>query len=165
LDKEIWFELIKQWKSSGRGHYGLTFPFLIGALAIINKEEPTRKFVTDIFTKIITKPVTGFYGEVRWCGNIDEPVISVSHIENLPLISIKDSFKINGVTSLAFTTDLMDMFHLDCETAKECLNKLIEHTYSITKDNVFSKNGGVFTVFSNDDLHFISEISGVKSAY
>jgi len=162
LNNEVWFQLVKQWKDSGRGVYGLTFPFLVGALARIQDREPTKEFITELFASIIDNPVAGFYGEVRWCGNIDEPVISVNPLERLATVSIKDSFKHGEVTTLAFTTDLMNMFHLNCEDAKECLGKLIELTNEITQNSVFSKNAGSFTDFSEDDLYFISEVSGVK---
>jgi hypothetical protein len=77
MNSKIWFQLVKKWKDSGRGTYGLTFPFLIGALAELNKTAPTRKIIEELLDTIIRNPTTGFYSEVRWCGNINEPVISV----------------------------------------------------------------------------------------
>lgn len=162
MNNEAWFRLIKQWKDSGRGHYGLTFPFLVGALAKLKAQEPTREFVGSLFLSIMENPIPGYYGEVRWCGDINEPVLSVNPIDRLDSVSIKDDFKVCKITSLAFTTDLMSMFHLNCENAEECLEKLIERTHEITKDALFSKNNGAFTGFTEDDLHFIAEVLNVK---
>ncbi|EGR2699503.1 hypothetical protein NB491_07735 [Vibrio alginolyticus] len=159
---EIWFQLIKQWKESGRGKYGLTFPFLVGALAKLKVEDPTKEFITEVFTQIINNPVKDYYGEVRWCANIDEPVISVNQLDHLRNVSIKDSFKVGDVTSLAFTTDLMSMLHLDCDNANQCLKKLIDITHKFTKEKRFSKNKSIFSDFSEDDLRFISDVSALK---
>ncbi|KIU77931.1 hypothetical protein SZ13_21920 [Vibrio parahaemolyticus] len=118
---EFWFQLIKQWKESARGKYGLTFPLLVRALAKLKVEDPTQEFITEVFTQIINNPVEGYYGEVIWCEKINEPVISVNQLDHLRNVSIKDSFKVGDVTSLAFAADLMSMLHLDCDNADQCL--------------------------------------------
>lgn len=162
MKEHIWFEIVKEWKATGRGSYGVTFPFLVGALSNISGREPTKEFIEELFDSIIQCPVDGFYGEVRWCPNINEPVISVNPLNMLEKVSIKDSFKVGNITSLAFTTDLMSMFNLDCDNSTDCKNKLINMTCNVTKDAKFSKNNGIFTYFTDDDLHFISDVSGVN---
>lgn len=160
-DEEItmlWFELIKQWRESGRGSYGITFPFLVGALGFISKEEITKTYIEHVFDEIIKNPAAGYYSEVRWCGNIDEPVISINKIENLSNIAVKDSFKSNNCNSLVFTVDLMSMFHLDSNDAKDCLEKLILRTWGTVSQENYSKNGGQFTPFTDDDFTFINTV-------
>jgi hypothetical protein len=55
----------------------------------------------------------------------------------------------------------MDMFRLNCDNADECLEKLIDYTFDITKNSLFSKNAGIFTNFSRDDLEFIYGVAGM----
>ncbi|EON0824641.1 hypothetical protein ACNC24_004017 [Escherichia coli] len=102
----LWFELIKQWRDSGRGSYGVTFPFLVGSLSLMNKENITKNYIEKVFDEIINKPVPGYYSEVRWCGTINEPVISISKNEDISNIAVKDFFKSNDCYSLVFTEDI-----------------------------------------------------------
>jgi len=130
MKNPFWFNVIEQWKSMGKGEYGVTFPFLISAMANTNKKE------------IINNPVAGYYCEVRWCGNINEPVASIKKLEEIHKVSIKSKFicKNTQNTSLAFTTDLMSMFNLDCTSNKDCLNKLIGITLEKSLEgNYFKK--------------------------
>ncbi|EAA5452939.1 hypothetical protein ABKU35_000014 [Salmonella enterica] len=154
----LWFELVKQWRESGRGSYGITFPFLVGSLSLMNKENITKIYIEKIFDEIIHKPVAGYYSEVRWCGTINEPVVSISKIENISKIAVKDSFKSNNCYSLVFTEDLMSMFHLDSDNAQDCLEKLILRTWETVSNGCFSKNGGQFIPFTKDDLTFINAV-------
>lgn len=74
MAKPFWFQLIKEWRDQGMGQYGVSFPFLTGAIAKQSGSTIDHQFIDDIFNEIIINPVEGFYCEVRWCGNIDEPV-------------------------------------------------------------------------------------------
>lgn len=157
----FWFTIIEQWVLMEKGEYGVTFPFLAGAIAKKNNQEIDESFVKNLFQEIVSKPVTDYYCEVRWCGNIDEPVVSVKQIEDIHKVSIKSKFiceKSKNAT-LAFTTDLMSMFHFDCSNSKDCLNKLINMTFEKARDGKFSKNDGVFTSFTVDDIKFIETVS------
>lgn len=154
----IWFDLIEKWVMSGRGEYGISFPFLIGAIALKTNEDATGTLIDSIFEEILRNLVPGYYCEVRWCGNINELVASVKKIESIEQVAIKDKYDSGGQVSLAFTSDLMSMFNLNCETKEECLHKLKELTKSIVEKGVFSKNHGSFTEFTKDDLDFIDEV-------
>ena len=147
----------------GKGDYGVTFPFLIGAVAIDIEKKPDEKLITEIFDDMKNKPVNGYYCEVRWCGNINEPVVSVSRIENAPKVSLKAKYQVEEAISIGFTTDLMNMFHLNCETFDEGLAKLISYTHKLTKDNKFSKNKGEFTAFTDGDIDFIKSVQKLKN--
>lgn len=163
MNNKHWFNLVKEWKDSGRGFYGLTFPFLVGALSKIYEKDVSKEFIRDVFSSIKENPVAGYYAEVRWCGDIGEPVVSIKALDDLAGVSIKASFCRNSQTSLAFTTDLMSMFHLDCETAEECLEKLILRTNEFVQNGMFSKNNGAFGDFSSEEIKFISETTCPKT--
>ncbi|MCG9695743.1 hypothetical protein [Shewanella sp. Isolate11] len=154
----FWFDLIDKWVKSGRGQYGISFPFLVGAIALKTKEKSAKNLIDEIFENIISNPVPGYYCEVRWCGKIKEPVASIKEIESIARVAIKDKYDSGGQVSLAFTTDLMSMFNLDCETKEECVLKLKDLTMGIVEKGVFSKNCGAFTEFTNDDLVFINQV-------
>ena len=161
MKNPFWFAVIKQWKEMGKGEYGVTFPFLIGAIAEVGNHKVNKELVESVFHEIIHNPVSDFYCEVRWCGNIDEPVASVRELREIENISIKSKFfsKNNANVSLAFTTDLMSMFNLNCSSNKECLEKLISMTTNNVAKGDFSKNSGVFTPFTKDDIEFIAVVS------
>lgn len=157
MSNPFWFNIIAQWKAMGKGAYGVTFPFLIGAVAMHLAKKPDEKLVEKIFTEMKNKPVNGYYCEVRWCRNINEPVVSISPVENATKVSLKAKSEVKKTISIGFTTDLMNTFHLNCETFDEAFDKLISYTHDITKDNNFSKNGGQFTAFTDGDVDFIQK--------
>ena len=146
-----------------KGEYGVTFPFLIGAIARESSQKISDEFVTKIFLEIRNEPVSGYYCEVRWCGNIEEPVASVKNISEIKNVSIQSSFKdiTNKNISLAFTTDLMSMFNLDCKTNEECFHKLVARTIGRATKGEFSKNSGHFNAFNDDDIKFIEHVGSL----
>ncbi|MEA1989213.1 MAG: hypothetical protein U9N57_08420 [Pseudomonadota bacterium] len=160
MDKPFWFKIIEQWKEMGKGEYGVTFPFLIGAIAKASAQEPNDELVRKTFQEIIENPFPGYYCEVRQCGNINEPVASVKKVSEIHNVSIKSKFSIpgSGDASLAFTTDLMSMFALDCSSEQECLEKLVALTNKYASEGNFSKNAGSFTPFTVGDLEFIEVV-------
>lgn len=162
MNKPFWFNAIFQWKEMGKGEYGITFPFLIGAIAKLKNEVVTEDFITNVFDEILNNPVSGFYCEVRQCGNIDEPVASIKPLCDLEIVSIRDSFEARGQVSYGFTTDLMSMFELNCKDASECRSKLIKMTLETTVNGNYSKNGGVFTPFTDSDIKFIEHVSALS---
>lgn len=159
MTKPLWFYLIQQWREKGMGEYGISFPFLIGAIAKENNIEINRKFIEKIFDEIINNPVEDHYCEVRWCGNLDEPVASIEKVGSLKHKSIQADFRDkNNNVSLAFTTDLMSMFTLNCSTREECVEKLITRALGKAEKGLFSKNNGVFGDFTESEVRFISDV-------
>lgn len=69
----------------------------------------------------------------------------------------------DGEASLAFTTDLMSMFTLDCKNKEECLGKLMSRTLETAGNNLFSKNNGVFGDFTTDEIRFIEDVVSIYS--
>ena len=160
MEKPFWFRLIEQWVLTRRGEYGITFPFLIGAVSIESGKTPNRELIENVFRSIIENPFTGYYRQVRWCGNIGEPVTSVRKLSEIHKVSIKSLFKAQNrdVATLAFTTDLMSMFNLNCTNESECLDKLTSYTENHVLVGSYSKNQGQFTPFTEDDFEFITSV-------
>lgn len=160
MDTPFWYNIILQWRQKGMGKYGVSFPFLIGAIAMNNNSSISRCLIDSTFQEMINNPVVGNYCEVRWCGNINEPVVSIESVVNIEKKSIQAKYhdKNNNI-SLAFTKDLMSMFTLNCSTKEECLDKLIAITLEKVENGVFSKNNGVFGDFSPCELKFIHSVS------
>lgn len=160
MNRPFWFNVIRQWRQMGKGAYGITFPFLVGAVAIHFGKEPDGDLVADVFNKMKNDPIDGYYCEVRWCGNIDEPVVSINEVANVSKVSIKAECRARGKISIGFTTDLTNAFHLDCVTSDECLNKLRSYTEDVVRHRTFSKNRGQFTPFTEGDIDFIKSVQG-----
>ncbi len=164
MNNVFWFTIIKQWREKGMGENGVTLPFLVGALTRQGNEFPIEQSVESVLNAIIFHPVPDHYCEVRWCHQIDEPVISVEKIETMSQKAIKEKYTDNsGHPSLAFTEDLMNQFGLNCSTKEECLTKLISRTQMHTEKGEFSKNNGSFGDFTDDELEFLDRISVTAS--
>jgi hypothetical protein len=135
-----WFVLIEQWVPRGMGQTGITLSFLAGALAF--KRGAQSVSVADLrhlLSEIVSKPVPGFATEVRWCHNIDAPVLTVERIERV--FPFKSSLPgPNGQASLGFSQDLQSSVGgLDCNSADRCLEKLIVYTAPHAASGNFSR--------------------------
>lgn len=159
MSSPFWFQLIKQWRKQGMGQYGVSFPFLVGAITRQFGGEINEGFIKSILQEIIENPAQGYYCEVRWCGNIDEPVASIESSDTIKNKSIQAQFtNNNGDPSLAFTFDLMSMFTLNCENKEDCLAKLITRALEKAEQNIFSKNNGIFGDFTEKEIRFIEDV-------
>ncbi len=164
MNNPFWFQLIKKWREKGMGEYGVSFPFLVGAMATKFRRKINREYIEGVLQEIIDSPAQGYYCEVRWCGNIDEPVVSAESISTIKKKSIQAQFTNEaGERSLAFTSDLMSRFNLNCKTKEECLEKLIIRTLENTENNLFSKNNGVFGEFTADEARFIEDVFSISN--
>lgn len=125
MNKPLWFLLIEQWKLKGMGERGITLPFLVGALANIHARKPSIQAVHELLQEMITKPFIGYVTEVRWCGDVNAPIFSVSKLgpEQMPFVSHFCSQM--GEISLGFSQDLQSMFGLNCNGSNDCLEKLV----------------------------------------
>lgn len=61
-----WFVIIKEWRDRRMGKYGVTLPFLYGALCM--KYEAVN--LHRILRNIIEQPVTGYVIETTWCPDV-----------------------------------------------------------------------------------------------
>jgi len=159
-----WFNVIEQWREKRMGSYGVTLPFLVGAISLERgRETASLQEVHALLTEMIEHPVEGYMTVIRWCGDIEEPVLSMKRLDDPFKISIKDGFlrpDEKGM-SIAFTEDLMSMFNLDCKDANECRKKLAEYAAHYVESGVFSKSLNPetgqrkFGNFSTRDIEFI----------
>lgn len=165
-----WFNIIQQWRAKGMGAYGITLPFLVGALAYEKgRSNATLEDVVALLAEMIEKPVPGYMAVIRWCGDIEEPVISMRALDDPFKVAIKDGYprpEGDGL-SVGFTEDLMSMFNLNCATALECKGKLENYAKELVEKGLFSKNinpsTGLreFGAFSQQDVDYIqSTLSG-----
>ena len=61
-----WFLIIKQWCEKGLGKYGVTLPFLYGAI----KMKYGTADLKCIIQEMISAPVEGYIIEVSWCADV-----------------------------------------------------------------------------------------------
>jgi hypothetical protein len=162
-----WFNIIEQWRAKGMGAYGVTLPFLVGALAYEKgQDQATLDDVSGLLTEMIENPIEGYMAVIRWCGDIEEPVISMKALDDPLQVSIRDGYHRpnNDGWSVVFTEDLMSMFNLNCATAQECRVKLANHAKSHVENGLFSKNINPntklreFGHFSQRDIEYIKSV-------
>ena len=162
-----WFTLIQQWRIKGMGEYGITLPFLVGALAYKSAETSLgTQHIQSALDAIINSPVDGYVTEVRWCGGIDSPVFTVRSAENQSNQMVFKSFfkrPNSEEPSLGFSSDLQSMFGLGCENPEECYEKLISHAAGHVENGRYSRNYSAVTgkyeygSFIDKDLAYICE--------
>jgi hypothetical protein len=66
--------------------------FLVGALAKQSGSSINEQFIEGVFQEIINNQIQGYYCEVRWCGNIDEPVASIESTDTIKNKAIQAQF-------------------------------------------------------------------------
>jgi hypothetical protein len=164
-----WFIIIEQWKVKGMGSYGVTLPFIVGALAYAKGERAVSvENIREVLSEIIESPVKDYITVVRWCGDIDEPVFSIREPSDPYSLSISDFFlrRDGNGRAVVFTEDLMSMINLDCKTAAECREKLVERAKEHVEKGFFSKSTGAigileFGEFTGRDLTYIKDVLNV----
>ena len=63
-----WFILLDQLVKQGKGDFGPTLPFLVGAIAYKNGQTNLIiKHVQKVIDEIAYNPVEEYFTEVRWC--------------------------------------------------------------------------------------------------
>lgn len=66
------------------GEVGITLPFLVGALATkFGNARPSAQDIRLLLQEIANNPVKGYVTEVRWCQNVEAPVLSVSELADM----------------------------------------------------------------------------------
>lgn len=152
-----WFTLLEQWKVRYMGNYGVTLPFLTGAL---------DRSASRLLKEIVENAVTGYVTEVRWCAELEAPTFSIVKTENSGM-EFK-SFKLgpDGKPSVGFSEDLQSMFGLNCKDADDCLKKLIDHAASPIGQKRYSRNRNLKTnicewgSYTDKERQFIKDVIG-----
>jgi hypothetical protein len=107
------------------GETGITLAFLEGASARIERRTPSVDSARKLMHQMIDAPRDGFVTEVRWCGTVDAPVLSVAEIESSEVLFKSSLSTRNGIVSLGFSQDIHSMFGLNCTDSRDCLEKLV----------------------------------------
>ena len=159
-----WFILLDQWVKTGKGDFGPTLPFIVGAIAYKNGQTHlTIEHVQRIIDEIAYNPVEGYFTEVRWCPDIDAPVFNTRDI-NWPykLASPVEIVRPSGEgKSIVFSKDMQSGFHFNSSDPKTLLDRLVQHAIEPVSQGKFSRcrvkdaTGCEFKEFSNVDLEYI----------
>lgn len=138
--KPDWFVLIEQWVPRRMGQTGITLPFVCGALAL--KRASSSVSVADIrrlLHEVVSRPYSGHVTEVRWCHNIDAPVLTVAEV-GLALPFRSTLWSPAGQVSLGFSEDAHSSFGgLDCTDGSSCLDRLVSHAEPHVTKGTFSR--------------------------
>jgi len=167
-----WFVLLEQWKKQGRGEYGPTLPFIVGATAYKNGQiNLNTEHVQKVIDEIAYNPVKGYFTEVRWCPDIDAPVFNtreiswlyklVSQVEFVPPSSEKKS--------IVFGQNIQSGFHFGTSDPVTLLDCLVQHATEPVSKGMFSRcraKDGLhceFREFSENDLEYIRNTIGAPN--
>lgn len=171
MNNPDWFILLERWKPEGMGEWGVTLPFLVGALAYkANQQDVGEQHVRNVLDDIIQHPVVGYVTEIRWCPDIDAPVISTCQLDG-------DRCRFSGFLtrerirsnvffprssgegeSLVFSEDIQSMLHLGCKDANACLDRLVENAADPVSKGQYSKQKkGGYVSFQRKDLDYIQK--------
>ena len=149
------------------GYTGITLPFLAGALALKRGENSvSADGLRSLLDTMISSPLSGYFVGVRWCGNIQAPVLSSSSLDD-QLIRQCEIRSSSGQVSFAFSPDAMSSFGgLDCDRASSCIEKLIQYSLPHTEVGNFSRvydaesKGFIYSTFSSKEIEFIRSVLG-----
>lgn len=149
------------------GNTGITLPFLAGALAFKRGENSvSADGLKSLMNTMISSPEPGYFVGVRWCGNIQTPVLSSLPYDDA-LIRKCEIFSPNGQVSFAFSPDAMSSIGgLDCHCALSCTEKLIQFSLPYTVVGHFSRvynkdsNGFIYSTFLPREIEFIRRTLG-----
>ena len=160
MSQSTWFAVLEQWKARDMGQYGVTLPFLVGALGKSASE------ISRLLHEIAHSPVPGYVTEVRWCAQLDAPTFSVSKIDKSKMHFESFIPGPSGEPSLGFSKDLQSSFGLNCKSSDECLKKLANDAATHVKKHQFSRirntntNTCEYTSFTQAEIQFIKEVVG-----
>ena len=146
------------------GEYGITLPFLVGALGRKSGQLSfSNADIRKLLHEIVNNPMPGYVTEIRWCPNIDAPVLTVSRLDenHMPLACCFCGP--GNKVSLGFSLDAQSLFGLNCKEPDECLEKLIQNAVTYVNKSQFSRNYNLengryeYGNFTDKELHFIKD--------
>ena len=158
---------MRQWLEQRMGNTGITLPFLAGALAFKRGENSvSADGLHSLLDTMISSPLPGHFVGVRWCGNIEAPVLSSLSLDD-QLTRQCEVRSPGGLVSFAFSPDAMSSFGgLDCDCASSCVEKLIQYSLPYAEAGNFSRvydsesNGFIYSTFRPREIEFIRSVLG-----
>ena len=164
-----WFKLIKAWRD--QGHYGLTLPFIVGAIALRNGSSVVeRGEIESLLKQMIEGPVTGFIVHIRWCMDYQSTVFTVYEEDSIYRLYDKGVEIRNATRSepvIVFEKNLAARWGLPHDS-KRLIAALIDEAAPLAQEGRFSKfwteNGREYGPFQDEDINFIHEILEMSSS-
>ena len=159
-----WFILLDQWMKKGRGEFGPTLPYIIGAIAYRNGQTQLNiEHVQKMIDEIAYNPVEGYYTEVRCCPDIDAPVFNTRKINWPYKLASEVEFvpPSSENKSIVFSQNIQSSFHFDTSNPDTLLDRLVQHATEPVSKGMFSRcrakdgMGCEFKEFSENDLEYI----------
>jgi hypothetical protein len=164
-----WHKLIKAWL--GKGRYGLSIPFLVGARALLTGSKTVnRDDIENLLAEIIERPVQGNIVYIRWCDDYDSAVLA-SYSENFPFRPkdnvIEFSPKGSTETSLGILREVPIKLGVTAERAK-IIPALVEYANAQVSlahySRYWTEDGRTYGPFQEEELSFIQATFSDHSA-
>jgi hypothetical protein len=170
MDKPNWFILIDQWKSQKMGQYGVTLPFLVGALAYKNgRTSASVDDIQQLLDDIVNRPVDRYITEVSWCHDISAPVLNLRRLDDV--YRMKATASITplsiGRESIAFSLNLQARWR--SKDGYALLARLLEDAKKPIATGAYSRNRKVgmteyeYGEFQVQELDYIKRSLGKGS--
>ena len=155
-----WFLIIKKWREKGLGKYGVTLPFLYGAIKMKNGTADLKSIIQEM----ISAPVEGYIIEISWCADaVKAPVLRATQETSTERITYKTVSVPNpssGKPSLVFDNDLVKKWG---DKPQILLESLIREAAPAIHSGKYSRHHNDSTgesyngEFSQRELDFIKE--------
>ena len=155
-----WHKLIRAWL--GKGRYGLTIPFIVGARAIqTGTNAANREDIENLLTEIIQRPAQGNIVYIRWCDDY-EAVVMASYSDSFPFRPKNNviEFSPTGSTeiSLGVLREVANKLGVTTEKTK-IISALIDYADPQVSLGHYSRywteDGRTYGPFQDDELLFI----------
>jgi hypothetical protein len=151
-----WFIIIKEWRDNKMGEFGVTLPFIYGALQMKYGSIDIR----EVIQEMIAQPVPGYVIEITWCPDaLKAPVLRATK----EISKDRVTFQVETVQSpstgkpaLVFDNDLVRMWQ-----SQDLVEALIQDAHSAIELGKFSRRHDdstgkyFYDDFSEKEIRFI----------
>jgi hypothetical protein len=157
-----WHRLIAAWL--GRGGYGLTIPFVVGAgLWHAGRKQGAEADIDALLVEIVNRPVPGFALYARWCDDMQAVVLATYKMDfqYRPTYNLIEFFPQDG-GALSMASEASLATRLGVKSSPNSLREvLIQQALPHVEQGNFSRfwtiDGRQNGPFQPDDLEFIKE--------
>lgn len=156
---------MSEWVKQRWGERGVTLPFLVGALAIKNKNlTTTAEDAQSLLREMVADPVSGYLIEIGWCPMLRAPVLAARKVGSIGF-SHAVGFKhpSNDQLCLVFSQEFQQKG--DSSDAESLLKVLIDDAEEPIKNKTYSRdpNSKTYKEFAEGELKFIREIFAITN--
>lgn len=143
----IWFDLIQFFEWNHYIHNGLTIPFLVGAIEILQSRKMAISQLVKEFSDLTNKSRT----TIMKCGNIGEFVIGIMDIESENYYNNYPQCLPIQFENLVVTDTSLN----DYNNFSELVVLFEKEYFEGIKSELYSKNSGIWTKFTQTDIERI----------